>query len=75
MTNAYDLSEEYQKQLRSFGFPENQIANRTERELMSMRDWAVHFSRQNNGNWKFETMGGGHIEENFFALARTERRS
>lgn len=68
-----DFSEQYKKELRQFWFPEKQIENRTERELLSMRDWAINFNRQNFGNWNYKLMGGGYIEDNFFALAKVER--
>lgn len=67
-------SEIYKKELRDFGFPENQLSNRLETELLHMRDWAIHFSRQNFGKWNYQTMGGGYIEDNFFALSKVERR-
>jgi hypothetical protein len=75
MTNAESTLQEYKKQLQYFGFPENQLIGRTERELLSMKTWALNFNQQCSGRWNYQVMGGGHIEENFFALSKVEKRA
>lgn len=67
----------YRELKERFAFPEKQIENRTETQLASMLAWARNYNQQSLGwgrGWTYKAMGDGEINENFFALARVEKR-